>query len=152
MFAAAGSSPLWKARERQGRGDWLRRQREAAEDVRRQAAELEERRIEKVRRNRERRETLRRAAIENKRRMGRDIVREVAEEHGLTAIDMRSGSRVRRLAHVRQAAMYRLMVETELSFVQAGMLLGGRDHTTILHGVRAHCRRHGLPLPRGMAR
>ena len=39
------------------------------------------------------------------------------------------------MVKVRQVAMYLLRNELGLSFVEIGNLLGGRDHTTIMHGV-----------------
>ena len=35
----------------------------------------------------------------------------------------------------RQVAMFLLKKELGLTFVEIGNLLGGRDHTTIMHGV-----------------
>jgi chromosomal replication initiation ATPase DnaA len=43
--------------------------------------------------------------------------------------------------------MYRLRTETGLSFPQIGLRLGGRDHSTVIHGVKTHCKRNGLELP-----
>ena len=34
-----------------------------------------------------------------------------------------------------------------IAAVLIGSALGGRDHTTILHGVRRHAEREGLPVP-----
>jgi chromosomal replication initiation ATPase DnaA len=33
-----------------------------------------------------------------------------------------------------------------LSFERVGQFFGGRDHTTVLYGVREHARRNGLTL------
>lgn len=35
----------------------------------------------------------------------------------------------------RQVAMYLLKKELGLTYVEIGNLLGGRDHTTVMHGV-----------------
>lgn len=41
--------------------------------------------------------------------------------------------------------MYRIFTECgHISYPEAGRRLGGRDHTTILHGVKAHCKREGI--------
>lgn len=48
---------------------------------------------------------------------------------------------------LRQEAMYRLRAMTDptgrplYSYPSIGARLGGRDHTTVMHGVRAHHRR-----------
>lgn len=39
------------------------------------------------------------------------------------------------IVRARQIAMFVLKKELELSFVEIGNILGGRDHTTIMHGV-----------------
>jgi chromosomal replication initiator protein len=44
--------------------------------------------------------------------------------------------RERYIAWARQALMLVLYEERTLSYPQIGRLLGGRDHTTIMHGVR----------------
>lgn len=64
------------------------------------------------------------------------IIRQVAEEFGLTVDELKSPERTRRVAYPRFKAMYRLKTETELSLPAIGRRLGGRDHTTVLHGVR----------------
>jgi chromosomal replication initiation ATPase DnaA len=38
-----------------------------------------------------------------------------------------------------------------MSLPQIGRRLGGRDHTTVLHGIRRHCELNGLPYPRPRA-
>jgi chromosomal replication initiator protein len=67
-----------------------------------------------------------------------DIERQVALRHALTVEDLRGPSRARRVAWPRQELMWRARRETRLSLPQIGDRLGGRDHTTVIHGVRAH--------------
>lgn len=71
----------------------------------------------------------------------RQILEEVAAEYGLTISDLTGPCRERHIAWPRQKAMYRARKETMLSMPAIGHRLGGRDHTTILHGARAHERR-----------
>jgi chromosomal replication initiator protein len=66
-----------------------------------------------------------------------DIIREVAEDHGLTVSDLLSQSKRRKYAWPRQEAMLRMREETELSYPQIARLLRRKDHTTIWHGERA---------------
>ena len=43
-------------------------------------------------------------------------------------------TRAARIAEPRQVAMYLMREETESSFPTIGAVIGGRDHTTVLHG------------------
>ena len=69
------------------------------------------------------------------------IMHQVANDYGLLVKDLRGPRRDRRVAWPRQHAMYRMYVERNLSLPTIGRLLGGRDHTTVLHGVRQHKKR-----------
>jgi hypothetical protein len=74
-----------------------------------------------------------------------DIVRETAAKHGLSVNCLLDQCPQRAYAWPRQEAMYRVINEClHVSYTEAGRRLGGRDHTTVLHGVRAYCRRNGL--------
>jgi chromosomal replication initiation ATPase DnaA len=77
----------------------------------------------------------------------RRIAAEVAARHGMTVRSMMERARFRHLVLARQEAMYRVAAETRLTLPQIGRRLG-RHHTTILHGIRAHAARSGLPMPR----
>ena len=61
----------------------------------------------------------------------------VAAHYGLTDADMRSQCRKRVVARPRQVAMYlaRRMTDKSLPFI--GRRFGGRDHTTVIHAIRA---------------
>ncbi|MDM8352882.1 helix-turn-helix domain-containing protein [Brevundimonas diminuta] len=68
---------------------------------------------------------------------GRQVVDFVAERHGLTFQQMIGQQRVTSVARPRQIAMYVMReVCPHLSLPTIGRILGGRDHTTILHGVQ----------------
>lgn len=58
-----------------------------------------------------------------------------ATAYGLTAADVRSARRDRPIATARWAVMWAARHGTDLSFPQIGRKLGGRDHTTVMHGV-----------------
>ena len=74
-----------------------------------------------------------------------DIVREVAAKHGLSVKSLLDPCRQRVYAWPRQEAMYRIFTECpHISYPEAGRRMGGRDHTTILHGVKAYARRNGI--------
>ncbi len=65
-----------------------------------------------------------------------DIQRKVAEHYNIRLSDMHSPRRARPLARPRQVAMYLSKQLTEHSLPEIGRKFGGRDHTTIIHGVR----------------
>jgi hypothetical protein len=70
--------------------------------------------------------------------MWRIIVREVCQKHGVPEIDIFSHRRPHNVVLARHEMMYRMRHETPLSLPQIGKRLGGRDHTTVLHGIRKH--------------
>jgi len=65
-----------------------------------------------------------------------DIQRKVAEHYNIRLSDMHSPRRARTVARPRQVAMYLAKALTEHSLPEIGRKFGGRDHTTIMHGVR----------------
>ena len=69
------------------------------------------------------------------------IIEEVAAKHGYLVTELKSPRRHRGLVLARQEAMWRCKMETNNSFPEIARALGGRDHTTILHGVRRHAER-----------
>ena len=66
----------------------------------------------------------------------RAIVKEVAREMEVSVMDIISTRRCRDYVMARQYIMWRLKRETTWSLPRIGQFLGGRDHTTILHGIR----------------
>ncbi len=65
-----------------------------------------------------------------------DIQKAVCEHYRLRLSDMHSARRARPLARPRQLAMYLCKVLTTHSLPEIGRGFGGRDHTTIIHGIR----------------
>jgi chromosomal replication initiator protein len=63
------------------------------------------------------------------------IVNEVANYYELTTEKLISRDRSRNIARPRQIAMYLLREEIDVSLPQIGEVLGGRDHTTVMHAV-----------------
>jgi chromosomal replication initiator protein len=63
------------------------------------------------------------------------VVQIVARHFGLTENDLLGRSRTKEIASARQMAMYLLREENGLSLIHIGELLGGRDHSTVRHGV-----------------
>ncbi len=64
-----------------------------------------------------------------------EILAVVAQRFGLNVANLRGPKRDRALALPRQVAMHVLRLEAQLPFMEIGKTLGGRDHTTIMHGV-----------------
>jgi len=65
-----------------------------------------------------------------------EIIKKTCEHYHLRQTDLMSPSRARSIARPRQMAMYLCKKLTTRSLPEIGRKFGGRDHTTILHGVR----------------
>jgi chromosomal replication initiator protein len=65
-----------------------------------------------------------------------EIQRKVAEHYNVKLADLIGPRRHRTIARPRQVAMYLCKVLTTRSLPEIGRKFGGRDHTTILHGVK----------------
>ncbi|WP_435140078.1 chromosomal replication initiator protein DnaA [Pseudopelagicola sp. nBUS_19] len=65
-----------------------------------------------------------------------EIQRRVAEHYNIRLSDMIGPKRVRTFARPRQVAMYLCKQLTSRSLPEIGRRFGGRDHTTVMHGVR----------------
>ena len=65
-----------------------------------------------------------------------EIQRRVAEHYNVRLSDMIGPKRLRTIARPRQVAMYLCKQLTSRSLPEIGRRFGGRDHTTIMHGIR----------------
>jgi len=65
-----------------------------------------------------------------------EIQRKVSEHYNIRLSDMIGPKRVRNYARPRQIAMYLAKQMTSRSLPEIGRRFGGRDHTTVMHGVR----------------
>ena len=80
---------------------------------------------------------------------GMDLAREIARRYGVPASEIFGPRRFRSFVRARQEVAYRLYNSRHqsgprrFSLTQIGTWLGGRDHTTILHAIRAHEKRMG---------
>jgi chromosomal replication initiator protein len=63
------------------------------------------------------------------------ILAMTASSFGVSIADLEGPSRRQPLARARQVAMYLCRELTDLSLPKIGVLFGGRDHTTALHGI-----------------
>jgi chromosomal replication initiator protein len=64
------------------------------------------------------------------------IMEETAQYFSLSTADLTSKSRSRPLTQARHIGMYIVRECTGLSLVKIGEIFGGRDHTTVLHGIK----------------
>ncbi len=65
-----------------------------------------------------------------------EIQRKVSEHYHIRLSDLLGPKRVRNYARPRQVAMYLSKQLTSRSLPDIGRRFGGRDHTTVMHGVR----------------
>ncbi len=64
-----------------------------------------------------------------------DIINNICAYYKIKPTQIKSAKRDASLVRARQVAMYILKKDLELTYVEIGNILGGRDHTTIMHGV-----------------
>jgi chromosomal replication initiator protein len=65
-----------------------------------------------------------------------EIQRKVSEHYNIRISDIVGPKRLRAFARPRQVAMYLSKTLTTRSLPEIGRRFGGRDHTTVMHGVR----------------
>ena len=63
------------------------------------------------------------------------IIQGVADHFNLTPLDILSQKRNKDIVYPRQIVMYLCRNMTDTPLQNIGKSLGGRDHTTILHGI-----------------
>jgi chromosomal replication initiator protein len=65
----------------------------------------------------------------------RELLEVIADYFGIKTTAIKSPRRARPLARPRQVFMYLCRTELGLTYEDIGGLIGGRDHTTVMHGV-----------------
>lgn len=78
----------------------------------------------------------------------REIVVNVCAQHDVSVDDFMSRRRTAELVAARHEAFYLARFHTDKSLPEIGRRMGGFDHTSVLHGIKKHCKRHGLDFPR----
>ena len=66
-----------------------------------------------------------------------DILETVCNHFGVSQQNVFSKSRKRQLVQVRQISMYLAQKYTKMPAARIGQLIGGRDHSTVLHSCTA---------------
>lgn len=95
------------------------------------------------------RSPLAKLAQKEKRRVSpQEVLEAVAAQFDLKASTLKGPKRDRPIARSRQLVMYLCKVELGLTLDDIGGLLGGRDHTTVMHGVETIT--HELPTNQRM--
>lgn len=64
-----------------------------------------------------------------------EVIKSVCLFYKIKETMLKGPKRDANIAKARQIAMYILKIDVSLSYVEIGNILGGRDHTTIMHGV-----------------
>ena len=64
-----------------------------------------------------------------------DIMNAVQKYYSLGKKQLLGESRVKQFAQPRQLLMYLLRTQLSLPYQEVGRLVGGRDHTTVMHAV-----------------
>lgn len=68
----------------------------------------------------------------------REIAALIAKKYELSLDELKGPTRERRVSWPRQEAFALIYAQGSLSLPQIGQFFGGRDHTTVLHGIRRH--------------
>lgn len=63
------------------------------------------------------------------------VIETVSKHYSLSVPEIVSAGRSKELVLPRQIAMFLIRQETDASLPEIGGLLGGRDHTTVMHGI-----------------
>lgn len=66
----------------------------------------------------------------------KQVVEQTAQYYNIKPTDLTGSKRDREIVLPRQVAMYIMRDELNMSFPQIAHALGGRDHTTVMHGVK----------------
>lgn len=69
--------------------------------------------------------------------LSRAIIKAVAMKHDVRIHEIMGTSRERQIVHARQEAMFQIRETTPLSLPQIARMFG-KDHSTVVHAVKAH--------------
>ena len=73
---------------------------------------------------------------DNKREVTPELILDIVSDHfGVSIADLKGGKRNAEIVFPRQIAMYLIRNMTETSLKAVGVILGGKDHSTIKHGI-----------------
>ena len=73
---------------------------------------------------------------DNKREVTPELILDIVADHfGITVADLKSNKRNADIAFPRQIAMFLIRTTTESSLKAVGIILGGKDHSTVKYGI-----------------
>ena len=73
---------------------------------------------------------------DNNREITPELILDIVAEHfGISIADLKSNKRNAEISNPRQIAMYLIRTMTDTPYKTVGIILGGKDHSTIKHGV-----------------
>lgn len=73
---------------------------------------------------------------DNKREVTPELILDIVADHfGITVADLKSNKRNADIAFPRQIAMFLIRTMTESSLKAVGIILGGKDHSTVKYGI-----------------
>jgi hypothetical protein len=78
------------------------------------------------------------AAVPNEAHLARTLRDRIVARYGVSVTELASARRSRDVVRARHHLMWLLRQETHWSLPHIGRFLGGRDHTTVMHGIRRH--------------
>jgi chromosomal replication initiation ATPase DnaA len=140
------SGPLWRKLDGQERASEMQARRE-----------IERRELMRCRKEKNELVALRLRIRRLRRRLERptpgtiaSILEAVADKHGVTVDGIKTASRNKKLVDARFEACFEITKQTAHTFSTIGRHLGNRDHTTIMHAVKAYAERNGIVAPRGL--
>lgn len=137
----AGESIIWDRDEDVRRAAFAKRASDAAKALRKQYGEEEKTRQDRAKGTVSAVVDAFDTAPSVLKARWKQILAEVCAKHDISPMDILSARRRADIVVARQECMWRIRNETPLSLPQIGDRLGGRDHTTILYGVRMHEKR-----------
>ena len=75
-------------------------------------------------------------SAENNREVTPELILDIVSEHfGVSIADLKSNKRNAEISYPRQIAMYLIRTMTDTPLKSVGIILGGKDHSTVKHGV-----------------
>lgn len=75
-------------------------------------------------------------SAENNREVTPELILDIVAEHfGISIADLKSNKRNAEISNPRQITMYLIRTMTDTPYKTVGIVLGGKDHSTIKHGV-----------------
>jgi hypothetical protein len=77
----------------------------------------------------------------------RAIIAEIAQNRGVSVVNVIGPSRAHAICKIRDEVCFELRMRTRLSLPQIGRLMGKRDHSSIHWAIKRHAKRIGAELP-----